>query len=213
MKRILCGSILLLAFGLVASYATAQDKAAAEGKAKSDQKMADEQKPKQEPVATTPVRLQIVFSESEDGKVTKSLPYTMYFNAMNEPEVRRTGWGRLRIGSKVPIYTGGTEKNDSIQYQDVGTNVDGRVSNAGDRFLLELRVERSWVEGSVNVPVHGAASSAESAAPRFAEPIIRSFRTDLDLALHNGQTIETTMATDPISGKVMHVEVTLNVLK
>lgn len=213
MKRILCGSILLLAFGLVASYATAQDKAAAEGKAKSDQKMADEQKPKQELAATTPVRLQIVFSESEDGKVTKSLPYTMYFNALNEPEVRRTGWGRLRIGSKVPIYTGGTDKNESIQYQDVGTNVDGRVSNAGDRFLLELRVERSWVEGSVAVPVHGAASSADSAGPRFAEPIIRSFRTDLDLALRNGQTIETTMATDPISGKLMRVEVTLNVLK
>lgn len=95
-----------------------------------------------------------------------------------------------------------------------GTNVDGRASNTGDHFAVELRLERSWVEGDVPVPVRGvSAVSPDSAGQRFAERIIRSFRTDFDLSLRNGQTVETTMVTDPLSGKVMRVEVTLSTLK
>jgi hypothetical protein len=213
MKCIVHASTLLLLFGLPV-YAAAQDKTTAEAKTKADQKVADEQRAKQEPVSSTPVRVQVVFSESENGKLTKSLPYTMYFNAVDEPEVRRSNWSRLRIGSKVPVYAGSSDKGDNIQYVDVGTNLDGRASNTGDHFLIELRVERSWVEGDVAVPVRGgSSSSSDSGGPRFAEPIIRSFRTDFDLALRNGQTIESTLATDPLSGKVMRVEVTLATLK
>jgi len=215
MNRTIYGSAtLLLALAFLPLQARPQEKGAPEAGSKSEQKNSEEQRSRQEPPATTPVRVQIVFSESENGKVTKSLPYTMYFNAVNEPEPRRTGWGRLRIGSKVPVYAGSGDKGDSIQYVDVGTNVDGRASNTGDHFALELRVERSWVEGDVPVPVRGvSAASSDSAGPRFAEPIIRSFRTDFDLSLRNGQTVETTMATDPLSGKVMRVEVTLSTLK
>ncbi len=205
---------LLLAFAMLARNSAAQERANTEPRTQTEQKTSEEQRSKAEPMSTTPVRVQIVFSESENGKVTKSLPYTMYFNAMNEPELRRTNWGHLRIGSKVPVYAGSGDKGDSIQYVDVGTNVDGRASNTGDHFALELRVERSWVEGDVAVPVREVgASPSDSAGPRFAEPIIRSFRTDFDLSLRSGQTVETTMATDPLSGKIMRVEVTLSVLK
>src|SRR5437016_4809899 len=50
-------------------------------------------------------------------------------------------------------------------------------------------------------------------APDAQEPIIRNFRSELDLKLREGQTLETAMATDPISGKVMKVEVSLSAVK
>jgi hypothetical protein len=210
MKRIVYGLILLLLVGHFSLSAVAQDKASAEAKAKSDQKTADQQKANQESVATTPVRVQIVFSESENGKVTKSLPYTLYINATNTPELHPGGWDKLRIGSKVPIQTG----PGNFVYQDVGTNIDGRAANAGDHFKLSLTLERSWVEGQVPVPAgKNDSSQAEPAEGRFFQPIIRQFRTELELKVRDGQTVETTMATDPLSGKVMRVEVTLTTLK
>jgi len=55
--------------------------------------------------------------------------------------------------------------------------------------------------------------SSQSSSGQFPEPVIRQFRSDLSLILRDGQTVESTFATDPLSGKVFKVEVTLSVLK
>jgi len=46
-----------------------------------------------------------------------------------------------------------------------------------------------------------------------AKPVVQSFKAELDLLLRDGQTIQSTLATDPVSGRVSKVDVTLNVLK
>src|SRR5262249_943748 len=117
---------------LLPMHAVAQDKVKAEQKAKADDKAADEQRAKQEPILTTPVRIQIVFSESEGGKVTKSLPYALYLNAPNAPDLRPGTWSKLRIGSRVPVHTDA----DKIQYLDIGTNIDARAANIGQGYFL-----------------------------------------------------------------------------
>jgi len=169
-----------------------------------------EDKPRGEVLATTPVKVQIVFTEFESEKKIKSLPYTMYINAQDAPEVRLT-WAKMRIGSRVPVYVG----NNSMQYLDVGTNIDARSAYTGEgRLLLNLNLERSWVEGDVPVPV--AKSDAPASEPsngHFREPIIRNFRSELDLKLREGQTIESTMATDPVSGKVLKVEISFTTVR
>jgi len=190
-------TLLVLLLGMLSQLAASQDKP------KSDET------PKAE-AQTTPVKLQIVFTEFEGDKKVKSLPYTLYINALNATELK-AGWVKLRIGSRVPIYVG----NNQIQYLDVGTNLDARSAYPGDgRLLLQLNLERSWVEGDVSVPVtktEGAQSEISSG--RFREPIIRNFRSELDLKLREGQSVESTMATDPISGKVLKVEVSFIILK
>ncbi len=102
-----------------------------------------------------------------------------------------------------------------MTYLDVGTNIDARSAYAGDgRLLIYLNIERSWVEGGVSVPVAKSdGSAAETSSGHFQEPIIRNFRSELDLKLREGQSVESTMATDPIGGKVFKVDVSFTMVK
>jgi hypothetical protein len=194
-KAIQIVSLLLL--GMLSPIVLAQDKPKADEKAKVE-------------APSTPIKVQIVFSEFEGDKKTKSLPYVMYMNAPDSTELR-AGWVKFRIGSRLPIYAG---KNE-MQYLDVGTNVDARAAYTGEgHVLLQLILERSWVEGEVSVPVTKAdASPADPSGGRFQEPIIRGFKSELDMKLREGQPVESTVATDPISGKVVKVEIGFTVAK
>ena len=176
----------------------------AQDKAKTDEKARTE-------VQTTPVKLQVVVAEYENDKKIKSLPYVLYVNAPHQAEIRAGGSSRLRIGSRVPIYVG---KNE-MQYLDVGTNIDVRSAFPEDGVLiLALNLERSWAEGDVSVPVtRPEAAPGDSASSHFPDPIIRNFRSELDLKLREGQTAESLVATDPLSGRVVRVEVGFSILK
>jgi len=201
MKRSLI--ILMLLLGVASPFCLAQDKQKAEDSQKAE-------------VRTTPVKVQIVFTEFEGDKKVKSLPYTLYVNASDAPEWKSgasSSWVKLRVGSRVPIYTGGTTGN--MTYLDVGTNIDARSSYAGEGHLsLYLRIERSWVEGSVSVPVAKSDGSAsETSSGHFQEPIIGQFVSELDLKLREGQSVESTMATDPLSGKVLKIDVSFAIVK
>ncbi len=196
MKRMAIYLITAVLFSAVVPRCLAQNKAKGDEISKAE-------------VATTPIKVQIVFTEFEGDKKVKSLPYTMYHNAPHGAELRPNGT-KLRIGSRVPITTGGGQ----MQYIDVGTNLDCRAVRHDDgHFVLQLSLERSWVEGEVPVSMDKTSDRSESATTTFKEPVIRDVRTDLDLSMRDGQTIESTMATDPLNGRVVRIEVTLNVLK
>ena len=188
-------SLLLLC--MLSPIVLAQDKPKADEKARAE-------------APSTPIKVQIVFTDFEGDKKTKSLPYVMYVNAPDSTELR-AGWTKFRIGSRLPIYVG---KNE-MQYMDVGTNVDARAAYTGDgRILLQLILERSWVEGEISVPIVKSDSSASDlSSAHFQEPIIRGFKSELDMKLREGQPAESTMATDPISGKVVKVEISFTVAK
>jgi len=161
-------------------------------------------------VQTTPIKVQIVLTEFEGDKKTKSLPYIIYMNSPDGNELK-PAWVKFRIGSRLPIYVG---KNE-MQYVDVGTNVDARSAHTQNgHVLLQMILERSWVEGEVSVPVTKSdASPSDPSGGHFQEPIIRGFKSELDLKLREGQPVESTVATDPISGKVMKVEISFSVVK
>ena len=154
------------------------------------------------------VKVQITFTEYDGEKKVKSLPYALLLQARND--VPGT---KIRMGSRVPVYTGG--EHGSMQYIDVGTNIDCRATAAQDgRYHLTMSLERSWVEGDVFVPVQKAAAATnDPAVGQFAQPIIRQFRSENNVTMRDGQTIETNFATDPVSGKVIKLEVTINVVK
>ena len=157
------------------------------------------------PMATTPVKVAVTFAEFEGEKKVKSLPYTLIVAADG-----KTPKSQLKMGSRVPVYTG---KENGMQYLDVGSNISCVALHADDdRFDLRLDLDRSWVEGDVAVPVDRGTSS-QSLSGQFPEPIVRQFRSELSLIMRDGQTLESTIATDPLSGKVFKVEVTLSVLK
>ena len=170
-----------------------------------------QEKPKGEDVAmearqteTTPLKMSVTFTEFEGDKKVKSLPYTtiVIADGKNPKSV-------VKMGSRVPVYAG---KEYGMQYVDVGTNIDCQASRTKDnKFDIRLILERSWVEGNVAVAVDPGMALQSSG--QFPEPILRQFKSELSLTLRDGQTIESSFATDPLSGKVFKVEVSLNILK
>lgn len=171
---------------------------------------------KSKPDAKTPpatLKIQVTIAEHEGEKKLANLPYTFFLKAAEDGH--GSPWTKVRMGSRVPVVAGGEKSPAAFQYVDVGTNIDARAVSSDDgRFDLSLNLERSWVEGDVLIP--GEKQSAVAGAPNsgdFHEPIIRQFKTELTLTMRDGQTIQSTQATDPVSGRVLTITVTMNVVK
>ena len=153
----------------------------------------------------TTLRLQVVIAEYDGEKKISNLPYTLLVTTGDTHE--RGLRASIRMGLRVPIATSSTQ----FQYQDVGTNLDGSASKTEDgRFNLHLGVERSSTYSSNAGHATGTTTGSEALAN---QPVIQQFRNELDVIVRDGQTIQTTVATDPVSGRVTKVEVTANVVK
>lgn len=169
--------------------------------------LAAQDKPSAE--AATPLKIQIVFTEADDDKKVKSMPYTMVFANANgigrNPEI-----AKLRVGSRVPLYTG---KDGGLQYIDIGTNLDCRAERLEDgRYTLRLSLERSWVQADVQIPME-QSTPAGGTPGQFKEPVIGQYKIDAVMIARVGQPVESTVATDPITGRTLKIDVTLTVLK
>jgi len=188
MKHYFSLAAAVLLYALVVP-ALAQEKAKPEGG----------EKPAEVRKAITPLRVQVLFNEFEGEKKIGSLPYTLLVNAdVNGP------MASIRMGLRVPVHTGG---GAGMTYLDMGTNIDGRAERQEDgRFLLSLSVERySAYSPQGNLPDTKAISSDS--------PVIQQFRSQLNLLIRDGQTIQSTVSTDTVTGRVIRVDVTANVVK
>jgi hypothetical protein len=193
-KTVLAVSLAILV--LVVPRLLAQDKEKSGGEAKSAQTEK----------TVTPLRVQVVFTEFEGDKKIGNLPYSFLVNADD-----RGSAAAVRMGLRVPIETSSNTGVKQFQYQDVGTNIDGRAAKADDgRFFLSLSVERSsvYLPGTEGKPAVVGGSEISS-----AQPIVQQFRTQVNLLIRDGQTIQSTVATDPVTGHVTKVDVTLNAIK
>jgi hypothetical protein len=163
---------------------------------------------------STPVKLQILLSEYDGTKKIANLPYTMPLIVASKPS---GAYSTLRIGVKVPVTTSDSKTGDTqIQYIDVGTSIDARVARAGDgKYQVDLKVDRSSLYVTSRDPdgkIAGKEWSDGEAAPS-TPPLVRQYRGDVGMFLREGQSSEGTVATDPLTGHVFKVEVTLNVVK
>jgi len=191
MKKAVLGMLLaMLVFS--GQHLWSQEK----GKPEATSKSAEAEK------IVTPVRVQVVFTEYEGEKKISSLPYILLVNADD-----RGPLAAVRMGLRVPIEV----SSNQVQYQDVGTNLDGRAEKADDgRFLLKLNVEKSsvYAPGAGEKPPSVGGSEISN-----RQPIVQQFRTQVNLLIRDAQTIQSTVATDPVTGHTLKVDVTLNVIK
>jgi hypothetical protein len=196
MKKLEFALALLLAITVVSFRAIGQENSKSESR-----------KP-----ATT-LKVQVTITENEGEKKLSNLPYSFFVKATEASTNGFLGpWTKVRMGSRIPVYIG---KEGGMQYLDVGTNIDARGLASDDgRFDISLNLERSWVEGETLVPMEKVpAAAAEINSGHFKEPIIRQFKTELNLTMRDGQSIQSTQATDPLSGRVITITVTVNVVK
>lgn len=197
MKRTIL-ALILAATAFAVPRVTAQDK----------EKAGDTPKPAETAKPVTPVRVQVVFNEFDGEKKTSSLPYTLLVNADDKgPQAS------VRIGLKVPMQvssaSGANDKH--TEWQNLDVDLDGRAEKMDDgRFLLRLIAEKLGIYTSS--PSQKLAG-VEGMEVNPTQPVIANFRTQLNLLLRDGQTIQSSVATDPITGHVVKVDVTLNVIK
>jgi len=147
---------------------------------------------------TVQLKLQIVLTDMEGTKKVSGLPYMLHVLPTTPPLVTQ-----LRTGVKVPVSTATNVSSgvNQTQYLDIGINIDAsaKVLDNG-RYQVHLAVERS------SVP---SIDSKERTTDTM--PLIRTSRLTCDVIVRDGQTIQITSASDPISGNVLLMDVTTNI--
>jgi hypothetical protein len=160
-------------------------------------------------------RVQVVISEYDGATKVSSLPYTIPVAQMGDPGARDSR-GSLRVGIRVPVSTSSKSGESAITYMDVGTNLDVRVKRAdAERYGVDLTLERSWLyvrDQSKEGKVEGRPWVPGDPAPNLA-PLDHQFRASVGFLLRDGHASETTVATDPDTGRVLKVDVMLTVIK
>jgi hypothetical protein len=149
------------------------------------------------------LKVTIVVSHYQGEKRTSNLPY-MFYTSTGEQTY-------LRTGSQIPIpqtiVKAGESPIQSFSYQNVGINIDCRVMPASPSgpYRLNLSIQDSWVSD--------AATNRPAPAGQSAAPVIQSWQFGNNLALRDGQTLQYTTATDKVTGEVVKIDVTLEVIK
>jgi hypothetical protein len=155
--------------------------------------------------ASIPLKLQIVYTRSLGEKKVASTPYVLAVNA----DGRTT---RLRMGVEVPIQVAMKDNVVQTNYRNVGNNLDCTAEQLDfeERFRVMCTFEHSSIYQAEG---RGSTSSVGDVSMGNNLPAFRSFRSEATVILRDGQTAQYSVATDPVSGEVLRIDVTLNVVR
>lgn len=163
------------------------------------------------PAPLVQLDVQVVISRYQGKKRISRLPYALAVtaNARNE--------STLNMGSDVAVPTAvgpiATSTKDgssvpvrNVSYRTVGTTISCSASSSEEgRYEVMLSVDDTSVLSS--------DQAAPSDVTVQSMPVFRSFKSRNTLLLTDGQTRQYTAAADRVSGEVVRVEVTLQVVK
>jgi hypothetical protein len=160
----------------------------------------DKGEAEQRPPAITPLRVQLVMSKQLGEKKISSLAYSVPCNAGERKAM-------LKLGVEVPVPV---RKADTVEYQyrNVGANIECDARRLADgRFNVHIAFEHSSLYApSEKMPL------GEESRPAGA-PFFRISMNQFSAMLRDGETLQAVTGTDPVSGEVTAVDVTLTVLK
>lgn len=155
------------------------------------------------PVSATPLKVQVVLSRYDGDRKLASMPYTLMVNAGD-----RDNRATLRMGVALPV-TGVSASGPTVTVQDIGTNMDCTASASDDgRFRISLAVNHSSV-------YENDQKHLQATVPRPGDTaqLVRSFTSSFFVLLRDRETAQSIAATDPVTGEVMKIDVTLTVVK
>jgi hypothetical protein len=161
--------------------------------------------------APIPLKVTVLLARYQGDKRISSMPYVL--------GVLASGWGAgpkttLRMGVEVPVTTtvfggdGKTTPVSSYSYRGVGTNIDcGATFDEAIPGIFQLALTVSDSSLGLDAPKSGGGGVARDV------PSFRNFNSSFTALLRDGQTMQYTSATDPVSGEVMKIDVTAAVMK
>jgi hypothetical protein len=159
-----------------------------------------------------PLKVTVVLSRFQGDKRVSSMPYIL--------GVMASGWGAgpkttLRMGVNVPIiqtvFAGGSGDAKSVpmssySYRDVGTNIDcGATFDEAIPGIFQLALTVSDSSLGLDAPKRNGVMPDV--------PSFRNFNSSFTALLRDGQTMQYTSATDPVTGEIMKIDVTANLMK
>ena len=205
-------SLALAASGVRAADAQETPKPEASPRAEAAPSPSEKPAAARRDVPATRLRVQVVISRYRGETKVLSLPYTLVVTAAG---LAPGHTARMRMGVQTPIPTGpssapGSDRPASYSYKNVGTNIDCTARESGDgRYLLRLSIEQSSVFGGEEA----ATGSAPEPVRMPGVPLFRSFDLTIEPMLRDGETQQIVASTDPITGEVLKIDVTLDVVK
>ncbi|HKT80999.1 MAG TPA: hypothetical protein VJP86_12315 [Vicinamibacterales bacterium] len=162
-------------------------------------------------IASTQMKIVVNIARLQGGKTISSLPYTL---SPNSPYGRDNG-ATLRIGTRIPVQTSRKDGGvvvPTVEYQDVGTNIDCSVVPATDgKYRITVTInETSLYERTETTRGATARGVAQSTSGR---PTLRSFQTTGAVFLRDGETAELSNTADKSTGETVKVDVSLAISK
>ena len=157
------------------------------------------------PKVVTPLKVQLVVTKQVGDKKISSLSYSFPCNA-TDPKFS------LNLGVEVPVPV---RKGDKVEflYRSVGSNIECEASALPDgRFNLHLAFEQSALyDGG---PKTGSTVPPRDLESRVDNPtLFRTAKSLFNAVLRDGQTTQSVVAADPLTGEIVTVDVTLTVVK
>jgi hypothetical protein len=153
--------------------------------------------------AISPVlRIQLVLTRFDGEKKLSSIPYT--FIVPTDKSGAPPG-ARIRMGVDAPIPLTSTPDGDkagtTISYKSIGTNIDcGNVTElAGGRYSFTISLSNT------------AAVPDTTSDTKI--PLFRRFDASFTPVLRDGQSMQTVVSADPVTGEVVKIDVTLNIVR
>ena len=166
------------------------------------------QSPSGPPSLGSTLKVTVVLSRINGQKKIASLPFVLLMT----PTEDRTS---VQMSSSVPVPTttmvqgsaaspGGTVQ--SYSYQNIGTNMQASAKElAGGQFAVSLTISDSQI----------LTDATGAMLPDSTKGLLKtqSFTSTVRLPLKDAQTISYDAATDKLTGDIVRVEVTLNIMK
>jgi hypothetical protein len=156
------------------------------------------------PTPVTPLKVQVVLSRYDGEKKLASMPYTFLVYA-GDRDNRVT----LRMGVGLPVTDVSASGQPTTTFHDIGTNMDCTATPVDDgRFRIALAVNHSSVYETDQKHLQATIPK-----PGDSAQLVRSFTSSFSLFLRDHETGQSIAATDPVTGEVMRIDVTLTVVK
>lgn len=149
------------------------------------------------PKPTHVYKLDYVLTELEGGKKTDSKDYTLLL------EGDRTG--RLRVGSRIPVATAGSQTSSTWQYMDLGVTIEATAlpgSPTDSTLGLRTRVEVS----SIAMPAAESGKAGAIGSP--TQPIIRNFTGESQVTVPFNKPTTLFTLDEPNSKRSFQVQLT-----
>jgi hypothetical protein len=147
------------------------------------------------------LRIQLVISRYAGEKKIASIPYVF---VVTSDAAGPAGAARIRMGVDTPIQIAiPGVSGQTVDYKSIGTNIDcnGVRELSGGRYAFTVSIQNT------------AAVSDSSAEVKDSAPLFRRFDATFTPVLRDGQSMQTVASSDPVTGEVVKVDVTMNVVR